>query len=412
MAMEVDLALNARRFQAGTKDAERALEDLQDVIEDFTRDSTTAGEKAADGFGDAADAASDAEREIDDLGDAAKDAEREFEQAADAADELGDAAKRAGDSGRDGMDRAKEGAADFREEAQSTAREAAASFDGSADSIVDAFQEVTANAFAGFGPAGAAAGLAGAAGIGLATAALTAHDEAVELSKERIAEWAQAYIEAGSSRLSFAQIMARSEEILTDSDRLEEAETNARNWGVEMSTAVAAMSGDMAALEEVQASLTAQTEAYNEAVQNGTVQIDEWGRADQEWAQGIAEGTTALNSLTTEMEGGASAAGVMNEVLRNMALTTEGATSTVNEFGDSVYTLPDGAQILIDAETGQATTDLENVAYATNTLDGSNATVNVTANTAQAQATVNAFKSQPLYLQAQIRVRQGAANYE
>ncbi len=73
---------------------------------------------------------------------------------------LGKKTKKAAEEGKSGMD-------DFKQEANQTARESAASFDGSAESIVDVFQEVAANAFQGFGPAGAVAGLAIAAGIGL-----------------------------------------------------------------------------------------------------------------------------------------------------------------------------------------------------------------------------------------------------
>jgi hypothetical protein len=69
-----------------------------------------------------------------------------------------------------GTRRAEDSLGEFKDEANSTAKEAAASFDGSADSIADAFQEVAANAFVGFGPAGAAAGLAVALGLGTAIA--------------------------------------------------------------------------------------------------------------------------------------------------------------------------------------------------------------------------------------------------
>ena len=109
------------------------------------------------GLVDPLDEAADA---LDDLDRAAKstDLDREIEKGQKATDKLTDelddaraklkrlgfAAKDAGDDTRRGMDRAEEGVEELGNEAQSTAKEAAASFDGSAESIIDAFQEVAA----------------------------------------------------------------------------------------------------------------------------------------------------------------------------------------------------------------------------------------------------------------------------
>lgn len=125
---------------------------------------------------------------LDDVGDAGEDLERKFKDVFDTVQrDSKRAGKDMGDSITDGARRAGEGVDDFKDEANSTAREAAASFDGSAESIGDAFQEVAANAFAGFGPAGAAAGLAAAAGIGLAIQSLQqAADEANELTQDAV----------------------------------------------------------------------------------------------------------------------------------------------------------------------------------------------------------------------------------
>ena len=74
--------------------------------------------------------------------------------------------RKIGDDVTDATDRASEGVEEFKDEAQSSAKEAAASF-GSVEDAIDYVRDVAAQAFAGFGPAGAAAGIALALGIGV-----------------------------------------------------------------------------------------------------------------------------------------------------------------------------------------------------------------------------------------------------
>lgn len=178
---------------------------------------------AAEGFADVADAGADAARAVDKVQDAARgnDLKRAGADAKDAAkdvDRFGDQAKatavkvdnayeaiarsskaRLGQGTKDAAREAEQGLGEFKDEANSTAREAAASFDGSAESIVDAFQETAANAFAGFGPAGAAAGLLAAAGLGSAMSALQGIADEVNAAKEKVNDLASAMIDAGGS---------------------------------------------------------------------------------------------------------------------------------------------------------------------------------------------------------------------
>lgn len=403
--ISISVASDTRDFLRGVKSGVlEPLEDVSDALKDVERESDTAGSALEDAMRDGQRKTEDAADEVKDLKDALRDAERN-------AKDLGRAGKDAGDDTRDGMRRAEEGVEEFRDEANSTAREAAASFDGSAESIGDAFQEIAANAFVGFGPAGAVAGLAAAGGIGLATAAFTAHDEAMELSRERTAEWAQAYIEAGSSRLTMAQLISRTESILTDSTAMQEARDNAAEWGVSVNTAVAAMAGDVAAFEDVQAGLLERQQELADFSQNpDNLPYGLFQQQLQDMSVDVRNGEEALTALQSEMEGGADAAAIFSEYLRTAALTTEGATVAVNEFGDSVYTLPDGAQIIIDAETGQASTDIGNVAFQTNQLDGQSATVTATAVVAQAESILaNLVRNRSATITAHIRDQRGVS---
>lgn len=163
--------------------------------------------------------AKDVEDELDDVADSLDDVAKEGEQSTEKLEgsfrELAKAAKKSGDDVGDGMKqgfkKAEDGASEFKDEANSTAKETAASFDGSAESIVGSFQEIAANAFQGFGPAGAVAGLALAAGIGIATAEFQKSEEAAKLAKERVAELGTAFIESGAD---VAQVEAFKESLL------------------------------------------------------------------------------------------------------------------------------------------------------------------------------------------------------
>lgn len=159
------------------------LEDAVDVLEELAKESDDSGDKLEK-------AMRGAQRETDDLADETKKLVAQINEA-------GHAGRKFGDDFSDGTRKAEDGMEELKDESRQTAREAAASFDGSAESIVDMFQEVAANAFVGFGPAGLAAGLLAAAGIGLATKAVEDGSISTEEYKQKVAELTDAFIEAG-----------------------------------------------------------------------------------------------------------------------------------------------------------------------------------------------------------------------
>lgn len=248
----IDVGANTRDFQRATKDIEKALDGVADSLDDVGRDTQRSAAKAGNALGDAyKDGAKGAERSVkgigDKLGDSVKDGQKEASQATKKLEanfkELADAGKKA-DPGKDlgtsvkkGTDDAKEGLGEFKDEANSTAREAAASFDGSAESIGDAFQEVAANAFAGFGPAGAAAGLLIAAGLGTVFAKIQEGSDNTEAFKEKVSELGQEFIDAGGvgeASLDFVidklkQLATEADPAVTNLEQLQEAVEGAGN---------------------------------------------------------------------------------------------------------------------------------------------------------------------------------------
>lgn len=183
MAIKIPIVADVDRAVADVRKLPDAFEEVQDSLEDVAKEARKtedALEEVGDGTKKAGDAADDMEKKFRD----------DFEKVRKSAKDSGDGI---GQGFKDGTDRAGEGLDTFKDEADGTAREAAASFDGSAESIGDVFQELAANAFAGFGPAGAAAGIAVAAGLGVAISKLQEVADEINEAKEAGAEWAQSF---------------------------------------------------------------------------------------------------------------------------------------------------------------------------------------------------------------------------
>ena len=185
--ISINFLADVRDFLKGTKNVEDSLDDVADSLDDVVKEGDQATEKLEDGFKELAKAA---KKSGDDIG----------------------------DNMRQGFKKAESGAQEFRDEANSTAKESAASFDGSAESIVDSFQEIAANAFAGFGAAGAIAGLAAAAGIGVASAAILDAEEKAKVAKERVAELGIAFIESGADVAQVEAFNDALQKIVTNAD--------------------------------------------------------------------------------------------------------------------------------------------------------------------------------------------------
>jgi hypothetical protein len=265
VAIKIDFLSNTRAVTRDVQDVGEAFDKVADSLDDVARDGVRSGDKLGDSF---KDVAREAERSGEKVGDAYKDGAREGEQSAErlerAFKDASDAtAKAAADGGRElgqstrrGVDDAKEGLGEFRDEANSTAKESAASFDGSAESIGDAFQEIAANAFAGFGPAGAVAGLAAAAGLGLVFAQVEKNEERTEALREKVAELAAEYIDAGkdggSSMTAVAERIRDMALATEDGDTsLSELRKTAAAADVPFDKLAKAMAGDSQALGEL-----------------------------------------------------------------------------------------------------------------------------------------------------------------
>ena len=165
MAIDIKFTSDTSQVVREAKDMSKALDSVADELKDLGKEGKSVEDKVQDAFrGMAADAKK--------------------------------AGKAVGDDVKDGTRRAGEGLEELRNESAGTAREAAASFSSLEDGI-GALQETAANALAGFGPAGMAAGLVAAVGIGLATTALQEGADKANAMAEEIGALAGEIRDAG-----------------------------------------------------------------------------------------------------------------------------------------------------------------------------------------------------------------------
>jgi len=409
---EIGIGADTRAFEDKIKsgvikpveDAEGAMERLDGAVGDVGSASSKAGgevdsfadklaqaaRKAGKSDDDIRDAlkqmgvqADDARRAVDKLGDDFKDVGREGEKGVDKLEEalkdaqretdrLGDDADDAGDKARRGMKRAEEGVKDFKEEAQQSARETAASFDGSFESIADLAQEVAANAFAGFGPAGAAAGIAAAAGLGVVVNQFEKIQEASDEALQSAFEFAYGI----GSAFDAADKVAAVASWASDQEKFKQVLdlTVASGWDqVDV----------IDALVEGGDKLDSLTEAYAE---NGAASGLTVGR--------LQELDAVLPSIQSGLESGANAAQVQAEYLYKLSQEAGQATGEVDALGNIIVKLPGDVEVAVNAETKTATTDIQRVdAQIDNLPDSHNTRITATASVAQAQRDIDGFVS-------------------
>ncbi|WP_353708964.1 hypothetical protein ABRQ22_06580 [Cellulosimicrobium sp. ES-005] len=187
---------------ADTADADRKLKDVQDLLKSVGREDIEPQVVV-----DALDAMADLDRLADELEDVDRkrteaDIQADADEALDRAAKVYDALQDIDDLDveaevRADTDRASKGLDGFRDEAGQSGREAAASFSGGFDDVTDTVQEIAANAFAGFGPIGSAAGIVAAAGLGVLFTRLQDFADLVNDAKEESGELALEFKEAG-----------------------------------------------------------------------------------------------------------------------------------------------------------------------------------------------------------------------
>lgn len=206
-------------------------------------------DKGANDLDDLGDSAGRVEKRLGDFEDAARTTAR---RVVDAFQDISKGSRQhLRDDLDDDLDKAAHGLDEFKDEAKSSGREAAASFGGGFEDIGSFIQETAANAFGGFGPLGAAAGIAAAAGIGIITKAFGDSKEKAEEARAAVSDWIQAYVD-GLGTIQEATIQANLAKFAEDGGKkLRELGDAARDAGVNVADYQRAQAGDIEAQRRV-----------------------------------------------------------------------------------------------------------------------------------------------------------------
>lgn len=348
MAKGIDLSVAAdtrSAMSAINRGLLEPLEDVSDALEKMGDDSKSAGDDLEKGMRDAQRRTEDAKDEIRDL--------------RDELNKAGRAGKQSGDEIDDGFTRMRHSASEASDELRQNLGETFSSFRGDLEDIPQIAQDVFGGLAGSIGGLPAAFGLAaGAAGIGLLVAGFQQLQEQEEARKERVHQWADAYIESSNRIIGAAYTVAEVQDIATDPERYEQAKENAKNWGVDVSTAMRAMAGDTTALTIAQESLDDRTEKLNKALETTQVNADGTAQGFADIQTEVNKGAEALSNINNEMSEGASIASQVSQSLLGIVESSKDASVEVDELNNRLVTLPDGTQILIEAKTGQATQDV------------------------------------------------------
>lgn len=331
---EVDIALNASGVAKGANDGEKALKNLEDALED----AGTGGAK-----------------DLNKLEDSLKDVQKQSEKAGRSLDDIGSVTGR-------GMSKASGEISSFKDEAKQNFAEVASSFSGDVDDMVGGVQGLTGGLAAALAPGiGIPIALLGAA----ASAWYQSWQENEEKVEEEIQNWVDAFVD-GQGKINEATIMNGVQEYAKDVDKMAEAQKVVAASGVGMGTVLRALNGDMDASKVVTDTLSAAREELGnklDRAKNGEGELSA-KVLEQNAALGDAIGVWethngAMDKAQERYSYVSDAADIYARKLAEQAVTTGTLTGEVDGLGNAIYELPDGKQVVVDAETGQAYEDLE-----------------------------------------------------
>jgi len=339
MAKDISIGIGSetRGFQKGIKDGViEPLEGAVDAIEELGKQGDDSGEQLTD-------AMKDAQKKTELLGD-------EYVELRKKIDQVGKQGSDSWKKVKDGSKDAEAGMEDFKSEANQTAKETAASFDGSAESIVDMFQETAANALSGFGPAGAVAGLALAAGIGFATQAFQQSQEDAEKLRERVAALTEELINTDGVSLEYVtgQLLELATATEDGDKKLKDLKKTADKAGVPFDIMAEAVAGNQEAIDALLPGLKEQKKAQDDIV----AAQDSWNTTASAASSKSSEYNAAIKELEASqaaLAGATDAATLAEEAGYEIYRTKADLVDQLNSaYDDAVGAVGD----FIDKESG------------------------------------------------------------
>lgn len=261
--IEISFLSNVRDFLRGAERSEDALDKVADSLDDVAKDGDQATDRLARGFKDIADDARDSTRDIDRVGDSLSDAARKG---------------RAIDTDvRIGTDGAGEAVREWGDEARANISETFSSFRGEATDLVQVVQDTFGGVIGALGPVGMAAGIAGAAGLGLMMGALEEGKEEAQEMRERVGELAGQLIEIGDDPVAALDALV---------EGLKELATNSEEGETSLADLRAAAAGSATSFQRLADAYAGNTDELGKMIKAEQERLDiaeEAANADKRW---------------------------------------------------------------------------------------------------------------------------------
>lgn len=352
--ISINILADVRDAVRGTNDVSDAMEQVADRLHDITRESGDTTDRMERDF---RDLSRTADREADQLRDKFRQAYRDVKRSSD------DTRDTATTNVRKMGDQAGEVGQEIRQNlGEGIANAARGDFESLGDTIGDTLGGVAGD-IGGIGAAGVAA--AGAAGIGALVLAFQAVKEEQEKLKEAAGEYFDALVE-GQGRVQESSILAGLQEMLTNEEKLNRAQQIRKATGLDMVTIGRALNGDLADGKTVTEALAEASTKLTDAQKRNQRAGKSLNDGLKEQRQDVLKAKDVWNDYNGVIAEGSSKFDVYSDAASRGAVRTAEAavqagkaTKKVDEFGDTVYRLPDGKRLLVDAETKKATEDLE-----------------------------------------------------
>ncbi len=350
---EIAIGLDAQPFERGMRAG---------IIE-----PTDAAAKALDKLGtETVTAGREGTREMGKLEDALRKAQKQTDYLDRSADKVKRHAADMGDDGARSLGRLGDKGAEIGDELRQNIGETFSSFKGDLADLPQLAQD-TLGGLAGSGALGGIAGVAataaGAAGLGLISAAMQQIAKDEEAAQQAAADWADKFIESGQRVATAGQQAAEMTAIYTDPEKYKTAAQSAKDWGVDVQTAVAAMAGNSTAIQAVTDSVNKLGDAARkrgDEARQGVGYEGALGAAVSQTQTQYDAARGSLDRLKDAQAEGRHRADEFSDSLLGIVSSAKDVGVEVDAVGNKVITLPDGKQIFIDAKTGQATTALDN----------------------------------------------------
>ncbi len=345
---DVGIASETKQFEQGIRNG--VVEPLEDAEEALTDLGKNKGPERL-------------EREIEDAQQQTEDLRKEIKRTADEMDA-------AGRAGQAGFGKVQGAAQEVTQEIGMNAGQAVSSFRGDIEDLGQIGQDTLgglAGTLAGAGPAGvagAAVVAAGAAGLGMLTAELERQQEEADKLRDRLAGAYSEAAEAGRDYLDVAQIIAEANDLMFNPERADEwkrIQQDAKDLGLDVTTVLEANAGDLDAQAVVLERLLQMRKDVEgmeirpgawKSVSNQKEALSEIGELESRYR--------GLRDVTEEWKDAAQTGmQITSDLLKNTARDAGTALEQVDELGNKLWTLEDGTEILIEADTGRATLDLK-----------------------------------------------------